>query len=397
MSGNYRSLVIAGCGTVGSAVLKLGTETLRSFDRVAVADKSPEALVQNAADGFAKYEGDITDPSFLTMLIQDIPPPALFVNLCPGIDNVRVRKECGCLDIAYIDSAAPTPSHMPDEFRYSVLMPYAYTPFPTPRPQLVCFGINPGLVELVARRLLRAGRNGPCEILVAEHDTLRAASHTAGVPVGWSPRTLIEETMLSPSLWVDGGLPAEKETPGAQKIQVRWAERALPARLVAHEDIWNMHLLPDVGWAGFSYTLSDEVMRVLDGTVEAAMNTLCVPPADTPLTGTDTVLVSVRCASSQETRALAWTADHRLLWETLRINGVAYQTAKGILLGIELLQRTRYGALPGLFSATTLPIRDDDWSVIESVEESLGIRWLDAAQLGVSLLTKGEHSSAGGA
>lgn len=386
MPANYRSLIVAGCGTVGSALLKVGGETLRSFERIIVVDKSAEVLAQGCSPGVVPVEGDVTDLALLPALAGRFPSPAVFVNLCPGLDNTALRRQCGELDMAYLDSASATMPADGGEYRYSVLMPYTYTPVPTRRPQFICFGINPGLVELVARRLLREPAEGPRDVLVAEYDSIHVPGMEDGVVVGWSPTTLVEEVMLSPTLCVVDGKPREATSAGAEKVRMSWAGKTLRARLVPHEDIWNMHLVPGVRWAGYAYALKDVIMAMLDGPVDAALAGLRLPDGEGELAGTDTVLVKVSGPSRDSERSLVWQVDHAALWRSLGVNGVAYQTSRGVLLGVELLQHSGYGGLPGLFSATTLPIADGDWAIVDGAMERLDIRWADACHLGVSLV-----------
>ena len=152
---NFRSLIIAGLGSVGSGLISLGWQELDCFEEVTVADIDPLCVSPFADFGYSCRTGNIEDPVFLTKLLQDTPKPALFVNLCAGVNNVRIRQLVAGFDVAYLDSCAST-TNDPDECRFSKMMPYTLTPIESQFPQWVCWGINPGLVEIITRKLIRS-------------------------------------------------------------------------------------------------------------------------------------------------------------------------------------------------------------------------------------------------
>ena len=104
MKGQHRGIIIAGLGAVGRAVLTLGGEVLDTFDEIFLIDRR-DSVEDGLLPGKARMlRGDITDSAFLSEALEKIGKPALFVNLCAGIDNVRIRRMVGQHDIAYLDS-----------------------------------------------------------------------------------------------------------------------------------------------------------------------------------------------------------------------------------------------------------------------------------------------------
>lgn len=379
---NFRTLIIAGLGAIGSSLIKLSGAELRAFERTIAVDRfsEPPSYVKEA--GLSYYCGDVHDRDFLASLLNDVPLPALFVNLCANVDNVLIRKTVSRFDVAYIDSCACTRKGV-NEHRFSRMMPYTLTPLKGRYPHWLCWGINPGIVEIIARRLIEnfPGPDGAYDVSIYEYDQLHDNGDNQTVPVGWCPDALIEEVMLSPTLVIHDGEPVEGRRPGADSITALWKGKEIASRVVAHEDIWNIGTISGVRNARFVYALHPRVMRILAGDPDDAAALLQVPPADTPVFGNEQVAVAVKCRSSRHKRSLVWRVDHHAIWQRFGVNGVQYQTAKSILLAILLLQHTRYGTLAGTYCAADLPIGGEDWQRIDSMMETLGILWEDAAHL----------------
>jgi hypothetical protein len=220
-----------------------------------------------------------------------------------------------------------------------------------------------------------SGREDKFEVLIFERDLLRTPASNGTVPVGWSPKDFVDEIMVSPSFEYRQGRVREGSGQGTHHTQVRWNGDWRSARLVGHEDIWNLARIPAVDTARFLYSLDERVMRVLSTTPEQALAKLQVPAPEEPLAGTDSICVVVRGQASGHIRAMQWQVDHREVWRAFGINGVQYQTAKSILFAVVLLNRSGLGIWQGTHNATTIPIGPDNWSEIEALMQALGIVW----------------------
>ncbi len=379
---NFRTLVIAGLGAIGSSLIKLSGAELRAFEQTIAVDRFAEPPPYVKEAGISYYSGDVHDRAFLASLLGDIPLPALFVNLCANVDNVLIRKTVSRFDAAYIDSCACIKKGV-SEHRFSRMMPYTLTPFESRYPHWLCWGINPGIVEIITRKLIEnfPDPGGFYDVSIYEYDQLHDTGDNQTVPVGWCPDALIEEVMLSPTLVIHDGEPVEGRRPGADSITALWKGKEIASRVVAHEDIWNIGTINGVRNARFIYALHPRVMRILAGDPDDAAALLQVPPTDIPVFGSEQVAVAVKGRSSRHKRSLVWRVDHHAIWQRFGVNGVQYQTAKSILLAILLLQHTRYGTLAGTYCAADLPITGEDWPRIDSMMETLGILWEDAAHL----------------
>jgi len=380
---NFRSLIIAGVGTIGGSLISLGRNQLVLFEKIYAVDKSPTCLNGLQGSGITSRVGDVTDPFFLHDLMSNVPGPSLFVNLCSGTDNIRIRHNLLQHDSAYIDSCASTTEN-PGEYRFSRMMPYTYARLDTQWPHWLCWGINPGLVEIVARRILTdlPDRADGYDVSVFEFDRLQSRTVNGMTAVGWCPEDLVEEVMLSPTLEVVDGEPIEDTTTGARDCRVNWGDRLIPARVVAHEDIWNLTEIPAVRNARFYYSLEPAVMDILRmDDVEKARNLLYIPEGIDTVAGLEQVAVQIKSDKSHVLKTMVWTEDHGDTWNRFGINAVQYQTSKSLLLAIMLLQRTRYGLIPHSNNAANLPITPEDWEIFDSFMQKLDIVWQDGSHL----------------
>lgn len=186
----YRSLVIAGMGSLGHAFLKLAGQVLGRFERVRLTDLRDEALLCHPAlmNGFEGLTGDIGDPCFVAGLLDGLPGPILFLNLCADVDSARLRKYLSSHPVAYIDTGASAVSPE-QEAGFAATMSYTNQSLHGAYPHLLCQGINPGMVELIARKIMREypEEERAFDVTVYEIDTLNASLDDGLIAVGWSP------------------------------------------------------------------------------------------------------------------------------------------------------------------------------------------------------------------
>jgi hypothetical protein len=380
---NYRTLVIAGIGTIGGSLITLGTEQLNLFENIYGVDKNRTNLTGLQSSGIICRAGDVTDPAFLNPLMSEVPGPSLFVNLCSGTDNFRIRQNLLQHDCAYLDSCASS-TEDPDEYRFSRMMPYTYRKIDTRYPHWLCWGINPGLVEIIARRIITdlPDRSSGYDVTVYEFDRLHCRKDNGRAAVGWCPEALVEEVMLSPTLEIVDGMPLEDSTPGARYCRVNWDDRLIPARVVGHEDIWNLTEIEAVRNGRFYYSLNPAVMDILQmADAGKARNLLYIPGKNDTVAGLEQVAVQVSIEETQALKTLVWTEDHGETWNRFGVNAVQYQTAKSLLLAVMLLQRTEYGLVPRSNNAANLSITAGDWKIFDSFMQELDITWRDGSHL----------------
>lgn len=380
---NFRSLIIAGTGTIGTSLVSLGADRFPLFDHIYAVDRNEKNLESLQHAGVTCCYGDISDTGFVNTFLGQIPSPSLFVNLCAGTNNVRIRQSLANHDTAYLDSSASMTDD-PDECRFSRLMPYTYSSMRTALPHWLCWGINPGLVEIIARRMLTTlpEKKRGYDVTVYEFDRLTGPKNKDRAAVGWCPEALVEEVMLAPTMVIQNGIPLEESSGGTRNCTINWGSQTVPARVVGHEDIWNLTDVPAVKNGRFYYSLSPAVMEILTmDDPKKARDKLYIPRHGHEITGLEQVAVQVDGSTMAAPRTLVWTEDHCLTWKRFGVNAVQYQTAKSLLLAIMLLQCTDYGFLPLACSASNLPISSHEWPLFEQFMEDLDINWQDGTAL----------------
>jgi hypothetical protein len=380
---NYRSLIIAGIGTIGKSLVMLGGKQFPFFEHIFAIDKDADSLVPLRNSNIICRTGDIRDPLFLDTFLSEVPAPSLLVNLCSGTNNVRLRDKLALYPVAYLDSCASITGD-PDESRFSRLMQYTYSKIDTSYPHWLCWGINPGLVEIMTRKILLdlPETYRTYDVTVYEFDRLTNEQDTDRAAVGWCPEALVEEVMIAPSMEIIDGMPREDIAMGSRDSIINWGNKNIPAKLVGHEDIWNLAEIPAVKNGRFYYSLSPAVMDILNmDDANKARSMLYIPSQGDAITGLEQVAVQVSEKNMPEPKTMIWTEDHEETWKKFGVNAVQYQTAKSLLLAIMLLQRTEYGLIPLSLNASNLPIFSHDWPIFDRFMQELDINWHDGAHL----------------
>lgn len=380
---NYRSLIIAGIGTIGKSLVMLGGPQLSLFEHIFAIDKDADSLLPLRNSNIICRAGDICDPLFLDTFMSGVPAPSLLVNLCSGTNNVRIRNKLALHPAAYLDSCASTTGD-PDESRFTRLMAYTYSKIDTSYPHWLCWGINPGLVEIITRKILMdlPESHRTYDVTVYEFDRLTNRQDTDRAAVGWCPEALVEEVMLAPTMEIIDGMPREDSVMGSRDSMINWGDQNIPAKLVGHEDIWNLAEIPAVKNGRFFYSLSRVVMDILNmEDAKKARSMLYIPSQGDAIAGLEQVAVQVSEKNMTEPKTMIWTEDHEETWKKFGVNAVQYQTAKSLLLAIMLLQRTEYGLLPLSLNASNLPILSHDWPIFDRFMRELDIKWHDGAYL----------------
>lgn len=379
----YTSLIIAGFGSIGSSLSALPHSTLSSFDHVLAVDRDESAVQRARAHAFTAIRGDITDRDFLTKVLDSVPAPAIFLNLCVNTDNIELRTVIAERDTAYVDTSSGFVNGVPEP-RMQRAMPYSYREIKSRRPHLLHFGLNPGVVELVARALMSRIPDTRWDVFIYEHDSLQ--SEASGRPaVGWSPQGLVEEILLCPSFEIIEGKKSEAPSGPTRKTTAVWEGENIPSRIVGHEEIWNLGMLGTVRNARFVYGLHPAAMRCLDAGPKHSLTMLTVPDAAAGISGTDRIAVQVTGCSCGVSKTLFWSTDHRKTKESLGINAVQFQTGTSVMLALELLQHTACGLQQGSFTASTLPLDRKLQSEIKGVMESHSMLWMDGNRLGLHI------------
>lgn len=384
-STNPSTLFIAGYGAIGQGFMAMGKPFLKRFSRIVVMDLRPPSVPLPANIDFQRL--DVHSPA-LEPLLHGTANDFVFINICAGTDNFLLREICAKHGGFYLDLCCSMFSNK-DELRFSKLMPRTYAPVHDGHPpHMVCAGINPGLVEIIAKQIIQQHFQGRrVQVGFFELDTIHADLKPGKLAVAWSPEVLTEEIMLSPSMYVHGGKPMEPPAPPSMTAQVTWSGVPIPARIVGHEEVWNICTIPnaEVVESFFAYSFSPPLMQLLDGDVTEAREKLIMPGPDVPVHGTDTIVVQVKDMDNGNTKSLCWSLKHSDCHKRFGINAVQLQTSLSALVFAELLCD---GKLP---ASSGRPTCASDLDVallapeIDALFETYGIKWKDGSRCNVSL------------
>lgn len=332
--------------------------------------------------------GDIEDESFLSGVLSAYAGGFVFVNLCSFTDSYRIRTTVSRWGGAYVDTSCST-IHGKDEHRYSRLMPRTFQPTRNSEPHFTCSGVNPGMVEIITRKIINETfpKGASFDVHFFENDRFRARLNDDKVGVSWSPETLVDEVLLTPTFRIKDGRAVECDSPPTLKARIRWGGTTFEARLVGHEEIWNLRRLKGMTIENscFAYALREEIMDVLKDDPEVANRRLVLPGRDVPVSGTDTVAVRVTEKSSGDCRTLAWTTDHAATWKRWGINGVQFQVASSLLFFLDLLLRSGDWATGRVLCASDIPFQLIGWDVADDLLTKYDIEWKDANDLGLGI------------
>jgi saccharopine dehydrogenase-like NADP-dependent oxidoreductase len=266
-----------------------------------------------------------------------------------------------------------------EEYRYSRLMPYTFRPTENNNPHFVCCGINPGMVEIITRKAIQNDFPGyrSFDILLYEYDRFQVDLPGRALGVSWSPNTLIDEIMLSPTFQIKEGRYVEGTHAPTDEVKSCMNAEWLDSRLVGHEELWNFLLIPgvEVVNAYYSYAFRRDIMEVLAGDVNEARQRLVFPETNIPVRGVDTVAVRIVNKFNGDTRTYVWETDHKECQKQWGINAVQFQVASSLLVFFELLLKLGDWKEKTVISASTLPIEEFGWDYINDLMIHYGVKW----------------------
>ena len=259
----------------------------------------------------------------------------------------------------------------------------------TAEPHFTCTGVNPGMVEVIARKIINETfpKGTSFDVRFFENDRFCARLNDDKVGVSWSPETLVDEVILTPTFRIKDGRVVESDSPPTLETRTRWGGNTFEARLVGHEEIWNMQRLKGMTIENsfFAYALREEIMSVLKDGPDAANHRFIIPGSGVPVSGADTIAVQVIEKSSGDCRTLAWDTDHAATWKRWGINGVQFQVASSLLFFLDLLLRSGDWAAGRVLCGSDIPFELIGWDAADELLTKYDIEWKDANDLGLGI------------
>jgi hypothetical protein len=373
----YKTLILAGYGAMGQAFCVLGADFISRFKYFMIIDKHKPNILPENCDHFIVQ--DIRNTHFLCNNLKAHHDQFLFVNLTSNTDTLRIRQVIAELDGAYIDTACSIQYGI-KEYRLSKLMPHTLTKINNKYPHFVCCGVNPGMVEIIARKIIAENflNAKDVDVFFFEYDQFTTQrKKQEEIPVSWSPDTLIDEAMLTPSLELRDGLVVEGESAPTYPVSMNWLGNKIQARLVGHEEIWNLQFLPHIHVKNsyYAYALHPDIMNAFNGRPEFAKEKFYIPSRSTPVQGSDTLVVKVVNASTGSSKSMFWSTDHFWTFSHYSINAVQYQVCSSLLFFCELLIRSDLIERGITYCGTTLAIDSYGWDIVHNLFKKYNVQW----------------------
>jgi len=373
----YKTLILAGYGAMGRAFCVLGADFISRFEYFVIIDKHKPNILPENCDRFIMQ--DIHNTNFLYNTLKAYHDQLLFINLTSNTDTLKIRQVIAELDGAYIDTACSIQYGI-EEYSLCKLMPYTLTKVKNKYPHFVCCGVNPGMVEIIAKKIIAENflNAKDIDIFFFEYDQFTTKrKKQEDIPVSWSPNTLIDEVMLTPSLELKNGLVVEAESAPTYQISMNWFGDKIQARLVGHEEIWNLQFLPNIKVKNsyYAYALHPNIMNAFNGRPECAKKKFYIPNRSTPVHGSDTLIVKVVNVSTGISKSMLWSTDHFWTFSHYLINAVQYQVCSSLLFFCELLIRFDSRPRGNTYCGTTLAIDYYGWDLVNNLFNKYKIKW----------------------
>lgn len=371
----YKNLIVAGTGSIGKGLFVIGKEIFNKFDRLIAIDLVDQSAFFDDIDLAVEfYRGDICSEDFLESLLSGIDGDSIFVNVCAGLDTVKLRRKLFRFNVGYIDSGASSMAEGGDCF--TEIMPYSNTACHDGKAHLICQGINPGMVEYVARyeiEKLRVKGAEKFDITIFEYDSLRGVGNNGCFAVGWNIDDFVEEMQLLPGLERREGRFVLNNGKGGKEGFIRIGDEVVRCRIIGHEDVWNLGLLPEVRNVRFCYGVDEGILNLFDKCGKSARENLYVPGFNEKVYGKDIIVVKVSCCErSSFVSSVMWGVDHELVCGEYGLNGVVYQTCKSLLFSLILLSQGHISKT-GTFTGSSLQLCENTF---KDICRELEISWI---------------------
>lgn len=386
----YKTIFIAGWGSIASGIFRVGEKFLSGFKNIVVVDRQKRKSYYFRKNNIDFHCINIENLSYFKKIIKKYDSPYIFINLCSNTDNYRIRKFLSnyfAHSALYIDTCC-SGIYKNKENRFSKLMPYTFKKCNNKLPYFICGGINPGMVEIIARMIIKRFLEGGKEydIYIFEKDELTTKMANNKIAVSWSPEILINEVVYTPTFQIiNGSIVEEKKAPTIIK-NVRWGNKVIESRIVGHEEIWNFFKNNKINNSFFSYSLPDKVMNLFKNSYKNYYKILKVPNNKNKIFGKERIAVKVINKKNNKSKTLIWEEDHHKIWKKYKINAVQYQTTLSIIFFIELLKKIKTDKRDWLYCASNFPINHFSWKYINKLMRKYRIKWKNGDNLNLSIV-----------
>jgi hypothetical protein len=259
-------------------------------------------------------------------------------------DTLDILGCCDELGIPYVNSALENTAVDEDATLFGFPLTERFERFERKKPDftntkaIICSGMNPGVVQWMAYKLLQEnpGRT-PLACYVVEHDSSFYADSSRVRPntlyTSWSPECFLDEAILSYPMLVRHQIPMYLyEEVYAAEYRVRLGDKTFYGCLMPHEEVLTLGRLRE--WeTGFLYRVSEytteQIRCCLDDT-EALWDwdQEVIEPSNAAVEGED--LVGVLFVYENEEKYLYNTMSSSGVFPVYRTNATYLQVACGV-------------------------------------------------------------------
>lgn len=361
----YSITILGSCGGVAKAILAILNQSVQDINdplysilnksKLHLIDKKQKDpsyyidLFPHLYDKIKLHQLDLKDVNqFREHLIQTKTKIVIDVSWA---DTIEMLSCCNDLGVLYINSALENTQVDEDESLYGFPLTERYIRFEAKKNQftnttaIVCSGMNPGVVQWMAIKLMNGNPDQkPIACYIVEYDNSFFADKKIIEPytiyASWSVECFLDEAILSFPMFVNHHLPHYLyEEVYALEYKVRLDEKQFYGCLMPHEEVITLGELFDME-IGFIYRVNEyttELIRNNLGNVDDLWhwNQKIIDPAEGEVEGED--LVGVLLVYNDHEKYIYNTMKSSDIFPKYATNATYFQVACGIYAGLASL------------------------------------------------------------
>lgn len=277
-------------------------------------------------------------------------------------DTLEMLDSCNQLNIPYINTALENTMIDENEELYEGfglierirLVEEKKNNF-TNAPFIIGSGMNPGVVQWMAIKLLQQDPTGklPIACYIVEHDNSflknKKVAKENVVYTTWSPECFLDEAILSYPMFVQHHLPLFfYENVYDLEFKVTLGTKQFMGCLMPHEEVYTLGKLYDME-IGFLYKVNDHTTNLIHANIDDLdriwdFEMKVMDPMEAPLEGED--LVGVLLVYEDKERYMYNVLSNEAIFKEFKTNATYFQVACGIYasMGVILLDNIPNGA-----------------------------------------------------
>lgn len=210
---------------------------------------------------------------------------------------------------------------------------------------IVCSGMNPGVVQWMALKLLNQHSNEqPLGCYIVEHDTSFFKKKSQAIKdviyTTWAPECFLDEAISCYPMFMKNRTPLFLyENVYNIEFQVTLGNKKFFGCLMPHEEVYTLGKLYDME-TGFLYKVNDHTTQIIRNHLDKSdvlwdFEMKVLNPLEAPLTGED--LVGVLLVYPDKERYIYNVVDNESIFGKYKTNATYFQVACGIYASLSVL------------------------------------------------------------